>query len=71
MVSFTTRPLYPQGKSPRIGGWVDPRAGLDYVEKRKFLAYRNSKSDPSIVQSVASRYTDCAIPAPEGKPVVS
>jgi hypothetical protein len=20
-----------------IGGWVDPRAGLDYVEKRKFL----------------------------------
>jgi hypothetical protein len=21
----------------RIGGWVDPRAGLDNVEKRKFL----------------------------------
>jgi hypothetical protein len=21
----------------RIGGWVDPRAGLDYMEKRKFL----------------------------------
>jgi hypothetical protein len=34
------RPLYPGGKSPStlwIGGWVDPRAGLDDVEKRKFL----------------------------------
>jgi hypothetical protein len=26
--------------------------------------YRDSKSDPSVVQSVASRYTDYAIPAP-------
>jgi hypothetical protein len=26
--------------------------------------YRDSKSDPSVVQPVASRYTDCAIPAP-------
>jgi hypothetical protein len=25
--------------------------------------YRDSNSDPSIVQPVASRYTDCAIPA--------
>jgi hypothetical protein len=24
-------------RSTGIGGWVDPRAGLDYVEKRKFL----------------------------------
>jgi hypothetical protein len=32
VVSFTLRPLYPQGKVPDthwIGGWVDPRAGLD------------------------------------------
>jgi hypothetical protein len=31
---------YPQCKNPGthwIGGWVDPRAGLDDVEKRKFL----------------------------------
>jgi hypothetical protein len=40
MVSFAPRPLYPWGKSPGnqwIGGWVGPRAGLDDVEKRKFL----------------------------------
>jgi hypothetical protein len=41
VVSFTPRPLYPRGKIPPgtlwIGGWVDPRAGLDDVEKRKFL----------------------------------
>jgi hypothetical protein len=30
MVSFTLRPLYLRGK---IGCWVDPRAGLDGVEK--------------------------------------
>jgi hypothetical protein len=40
VVSFTPRPLYPRGKSHSthwIGGWVGPRAGLDDVEKRKFL----------------------------------
>jgi hypothetical protein len=39
VVSFTTRPLYSRGKAPTqwIGGWVDPRAGLDDIEKRKFL----------------------------------
>jgi hypothetical protein len=40
---------------------VDLRAGLDDSEKRK---YRDSNSDPSIIQPVASRYTDYAIPAP-------
>jgi hypothetical protein len=34
-----------------IGGWMGLRTGLD--------------SDPSAVQSVASRYTDCAIQAPK------
>jgi hypothetical protein len=40
MVSFTPRPHYPRGNGPGthwIGGWVDSRAGLDDVEKRKFL----------------------------------
>jgi hypothetical protein len=40
VVSFTTRTLYPQVKSPGthwIGGWVNPRAGLDDMERRKFL----------------------------------
>jgi hypothetical protein len=36
-----------------IGGWVDPRAGLDDVEKRKSRPYRDSNSDPSVVQPVA------------------
>jgi hypothetical protein len=27
----------PEKETPVIGGWVDPRAGLDDVEKRKFL----------------------------------
>jgi hypothetical protein len=47
-----------------IGGWVGPRAGLDKVEKRKFLPVLESNSDPSVIQPVASRYTDWAIPAP-------
>jgi hypothetical protein len=38
-----------------IGGWVDPRAGLDDMEKRKSLSYRDSNSDPSVVQPVANR----------------
>jgi hypothetical protein len=40
-----------------MGGWVGPRTGLDDVEKR------DSNSDLSVVQPVASRYTDYAIPA--------
>jgi hypothetical protein len=34
-----------------IGGWVGPRAGLDEVEKKKFV-------DLSVIQHVASRFTD-------------
>jgi hypothetical protein len=40
VVNFTPLPLYPWGKNPRphwIGGWVGPRAGLDDMEKWKFL----------------------------------
>jgi hypothetical protein len=39
---------------------VDPRAGLDDGEE-KILDYRDSNSDLSVVQLVASRYTDYAI----------
>jgi hypothetical protein len=44
-----------------IGGWVDPRASLD--EEEKLCPYRDSSSDPSIFQPVASRYTVCATAA--------
>jgi hypothetical protein len=39
MVSFTPRPFYLLEKSPRdpLGEWVDPRAGLDSVQKRRFF----------------------------------
>jgi hypothetical protein len=35
---------------------VGPRSGLGDFEKRKFLTCRDSNSDPSVVQPVASRY---------------
>jgi hypothetical protein len=40
VVRVTPRPLSSRGKSPRthwIRGWVDPRAGLDDVEKKNVL----------------------------------
>jgi hypothetical protein len=43
---------------------VDPRAGLDDMEKLKFFALPGLELPPSLVlQPVASRYTDRAIPA--------
>jgi hypothetical protein len=67
VVSFTPRPLYPQGKSPGthwIGGWVGPRAILDTVVKRKILSpHRKSNSRTSIIQPVANCYTDWVITA--------
>jgi hypothetical protein len=68
VVSFSPRPLYPRVNTPGthwIGGWVYPRAGVDDVEKRTFLTYRDSNSDPSVVQPVASRCTVYAAPAPD------
>jgi hypothetical protein len=40
VISFTPRTLYPRERAPGIhciGGWVDPRAGLNYMENWKFL----------------------------------
>jgi hypothetical protein len=36
---------------------VGPRAGLDDVEKKKFLTLPGLELDPSVFQPVASRYT--------------
>jgi hypothetical protein len=42
-----------------IGGWVDPRAVLDAVVKRKIPSpRRESNPRTPIVQPVAQRYTD-------------
>jgi hypothetical protein len=40
---------------------VNPRTGLDDVEKGKFLPYRDSNSDSSVVQPVGSSYIDYGI----------
>jgi hypothetical protein len=42
---------------------VDRRAGLDDMEKRKFLTLPGLELDTSLVQPVASLYTYYAIPA--------
>jgi hypothetical protein len=55
----------PPGRSPRypfVGGWVDPRAGLDDMEKWQFFTLPGLELPlPLVVQLVASRYTDWAI----------
>jgi hypothetical protein len=45
-----------------IGGWVDPRTGLDDLEKRKFLTLPGLELRP--LGRFSRRYTDYAIPAP-------
>jgi hypothetical protein len=47
-----------------MGEWVGPRVGLDGVEERKILTLpRFELFDISVVQSIASLYTDGAIAA--------
>jgi hypothetical protein len=52
----------PREKTPGthwIGGWVDPRAGLDMVSKRKIPSTcQESNPNHPIVQPIASCYTD-------------
>jgi hypothetical protein len=45
VVSFTSLQLYPGERAPGthwIGGWVGPTVGLDAMEKRQILHYRES-----------------------------
>jgi hypothetical protein len=51
--------LLPDNEPPVPIGWVD--AGLEDVKKKNSCLYRDSNSDPSVVESVASRYTDYAM----------
>jgi hypothetical protein len=43
-----------------IGGWVGPRADLDERRRENSWPYRDLSSNSSVVQPVASRYTDYA-----------
>jgi hypothetical protein len=47
---------------------VGPRAGLDDVEKRKFLTLLGLELRPSVVHPVCSRYTDYAEDKSGGSP---
>jgi hypothetical protein len=38
---------------------VGPGAGVDDAERKESCPYRNLNSDPSAVQAVTSRYTEC------------
>ena len=64
VVNATPRPSYPRERAGThyIGGWVGPRAILDWCGKSCFPP----GFDPRTVQPVASRYTDRAIPAHRG-----
>jgi hypothetical protein len=42
---------------------VGPRTGLDDAEKGKFMTLPGLELDRSVVQPVASRYTDYVVPA--------
>jgi hypothetical protein len=56
----------PEEKSPGThwtGGWVDPRAGLDDVEKIPDPTGARTRTS-RVVQPVASRYADYTILAP-------
>jgi hypothetical protein len=54
VVGFMLRPLYPRG----VTHWVDLSRSGRYGEAKILDPYRDSNSDPSVVQSIASRYTD-------------
>jgi hypothetical protein len=49
VVTFTPLQLYPREKAPGtnfIGGWVDPRAGLDDMEKWNFVTLPGLELSP-------------------------
>jgi hypothetical protein len=64
VVNFTPRPLHPRGRSPRypLDGWTPEPVWTTWRGEKSF-PYRDSNSDSSFVHPVASRCTDCAIPA--------
>jgi hypothetical protein len=66
VVSFTLRPLTP-GKESAVpigheAGWTPEPIWMTWRTNNSW-PYQDSNPVPSVVQTVASRYTDCAIPA--------
>jgi hypothetical protein len=66
-VSFTHLPFYPPPPGERapgthwIGGWVDPQSQSGRYREVKILGLTGTwNCDPSVVEHVGSRYTDCA-----------
>jgi len=59
VVNSTPRPLYSQERpdAHRVGGWLDPWAGLDSCGK----SCPPPEFDPRTVQPIANHYTNCAI----------
>jgi hypothetical protein len=60
VVKFTPPPINPGGENPCTrwrGGCVDPGAGLNAVEKRKFSSlYHESNHDSSVILPIAYHY---------------
>jgi hypothetical protein len=63
VINLTHRQLYSRGKRPRytLDGWTSEPIWTIW-RRENSSSYWDSNSDPSVVQSVVSRYTDYAIP---------
>jgi hypothetical protein len=57
--NLETEPPVPIGQET---GWAQEPVCATWKKENSWY-HRDSNSDPSVVQPVASRYTDCAIPA--------
>jgi hypothetical protein len=63
--NLTQRPLCSRRQSPWYRDWIDPRAGLDAMEERKYFAPAGNRTPDVQLVAYSSRYTDWFIPAPQ------
>jgi len=65
VVNCTLEVLYPWDRAPsvrKVEGCVDPRPGLDVLEKIK-ISCPGLELDPRLSRLWPSHYSDCTIPA--------